>query len=75
MTAFLAERRQAAAERSAALPVPTIKDEHWRYTNLRGIDFGSFAPVSSPVVLSGGSLPAGVAVHGPRAGGAASIPS
>jgi Fe-S cluster assembly protein SufD len=60
MTAFLAERRQAAAERNAALPVPTIKDEHWRYTNLRGIDFGSFAPVASPVVLSGGSLPAGV---------------
>ncbi|MDX6377665.1 MAG: Fe-S cluster assembly protein SufD [Gaiellaceae bacterium] len=60
MTAFLAERRRNAAERNAALPVPTIKDEHWRYTNLRGIDFGAFAPVASPVVLTAGSLPAGV---------------
>jgi Fe-S cluster assembly protein SufD len=60
MTAFLAERRRVAAERSAALPVPTIRDEHWRYTNLRGIDFGSYAPATSPVVLEAGSLPAGV---------------
>jgi len=60
MTAFLAERRRVAAERSAALPVPTIRDEHWRYTNLRGIDFASYAPAPSPVVLEAGSLPAGV---------------
>jgi Fe-S cluster assembly protein SufD len=60
MTAFLAERRRAAAERSAALPVPTIRDEHWRYTNLRGIDFAAYAPATSPVVLEAGSLPAGV---------------
>jgi Fe-S cluster assembly protein SufD len=60
MTAFLAERRRVAAERSAALPVPTIRDEHWRYTNLRGIDFAAYAPAASPVVLEAGSLPAGV---------------
>ena len=60
MTAFLAERRRVAAERSAELPLPTIRDEHWRYTNLRGIDFGSFAQTPSPVVLEAGSLPAGV---------------
>jgi Fe-S cluster assembly protein SufD len=60
MTAFLAERRRVAAARSAALPVPTIRDEHWRYTNLRGIDFASYAPAPSPVVLEAGSLPAGV---------------
>jgi Fe-S cluster assembly protein SufD len=60
MTAFLAERRRVAAERSAALPVPTIRDEHWRYTNLRGIDFTAYAPTPSPVVLEAGSLPAGV---------------
>ncbi len=51
MTAFLAERRRVAAERSAVLPVPTIRDEHWRYTNLRGIDFAAYAPATSPVVL------------------------
>jgi len=60
MTAFLAERRRVAAARSAALPVPTIRDEHWRYTNLRGIDFASYATAPSPVVLEAGSLPAGV---------------
>jgi Fe-S cluster assembly protein SufD len=60
MTAFLAERRRVAAERSAALPMPTIRDEHWRYTNLRGIDFASYARTPSPVVLEAGSLPAGV---------------
>jgi Fe-S cluster assembly protein SufD len=57
---FLAERRRAAAERNAALSVPTISDEHWRYTNLRGIDFGAFDLSPSPVVLESGALPAGV---------------
>ena len=70
MTAFLAERRQAAAERSAALPVPDHPDEHWRYTNLRGIDFASFAPVASPVVLVRRLAAGRGPVHGPRAGGA-----
>jgi len=60
MTGFLLERRREAAERSATLPVPTIRDEHWRYTNLRGIDFASYVRTPSPVVLEGGSLPAGV---------------
>jgi Fe-S cluster assembly protein SufD len=45
---WLEERRQAAAEANAALPVPTIRDEHWRFTNLRGIDFGAYrAPAPS----------------------------
>jgi Fe-S cluster assembly protein SufD len=57
---FLAERRRAAAARSEALPVPTISDEHWRYTNLRGIDFGAFAPASAPVALEASSVPDGV---------------
>lgn len=39
---WLEERRQAAAEANAALPVPTIRDEHWRFTNLRGIDFAAY---------------------------------
>ncbi len=57
---FLVERRREAAERSAALPVPTISDEHWRYTNLRGIDFTGYTPAAAPVSLEAGSLPAGV---------------
>jgi Fe-S cluster assembly protein SufD len=44
MTAWLQERRQAAAEANAALPLPTLRDEHWRYTSLRGIDFAAFRP-------------------------------
>ena len=45
---WLEERRQAAAEANAALPVPTIRDEHWRLTNLRGIDFAAYrAPAPS----------------------------
>ena len=27
-------------------PLPTLKDENWRYTSLRGIDFDAFAPVT-----------------------------
>ncbi len=57
---FLADRRRDAAERNATLGVPTISDEHWRYTNLRGIDFGAFAAAPSSVVLESGALPAGV---------------
>jgi len=47
MTAWLEERRKAAAARNEALPLPTIRDEAWRYTNLRGIDFAAFGPAST----------------------------
>jgi Fe-S cluster assembly protein SufD len=39
---WLEERRRAASELDTSLPVPTIREEHWRYTNLRGVDFDSF---------------------------------
>jgi len=42
-TAWLDERRRAAQELDSTLPVPTIREEHWRYTNLRGVDFDAFA--------------------------------
>ncbi len=48
MSAWLAERREAAAESNAALPVPTLSDEHWRFTSLRGIDFAAYAPAAAP---------------------------
>ena len=30
--------RAEAKERYAALPLPTTKDEHWRFTDLKGFD-------------------------------------
>jgi len=33
--------------RERGLPLPTLRDEHWRYTSLRGIDFSAFAPAAS----------------------------
>ena len=30
--------RQAPLERYASLPLPTTKDEHWRFTDLAGFD-------------------------------------
>jgi len=46
MTAWLEERRRAAAERNDALPVPSSSEEHWRFTSLRGIDFAAYGPVA-----------------------------
>ncbi len=46
MSAWLTEARRTAAEQSSTIAVPTIASEHWRYTNLRGIDFAAFAPAT-----------------------------
>lgn len=43
MTAWLDERRQQAAESNEVLSVPSLSDEHWRFTSLRGIDFATYA--------------------------------
>jgi Fe-S cluster assembly protein SufD len=48
MGTWLTEARRAAAEQSTTLAVPTIASEHWRFTNLRGIDFAAFAPALAP---------------------------
>ena len=37
--------RADAKERYEALPMPSTSDEHWRFTNLRGFDPGSFGHV------------------------------
>lgn len=49
-TAWLERTRASARAAADALPVPTIRDEHWRYTNLRGIDFAAYSP--APAVPS-----------------------
>ena len=46
MAAWLEERRSEARAALASTPLPTLKDENWRYTSLRGIDFDAFASVS-----------------------------
>ncbi len=43
MTAWLDEFRQQAAESNEVLSVPSLSDEHWRFTSLRGIDFATYA--------------------------------
>ncbi len=46
MAAWLDERRSEARAALASTPLPTLKDENWRYTSLRGIDFDAFATVN-----------------------------
>ena len=46
MAAWLEERRNEARAALESTPLPTLKDENWRYTSLRGIDFEAFASVS-----------------------------
>jgi Fe-S cluster assembly protein SufD len=52
MAAWLEERRNEARAALATTPLPTLKDENWRYTSLRGIDFEGFAPVGEHVATS-----------------------
>jgi Fe-S cluster assembly protein SufD len=43
-------------ERYRALPLPTTKDEHWRFTDLRGFDPESFSANGAKGVESAGSM-------------------
>jgi Fe-S cluster assembly protein SufD len=43
---FLAELRQRAFERFEATPMPSPETEEWRYTDLRGLDLESLAPLA-----------------------------
>ena len=56
MTAWLEERRRIAAERNDAMPVPSLKDEHWRFTSLRGIDFAEFAAADAAAGEAAGAI-------------------
>ena len=41
---WLTERRRAAFEALASLPMPSLRDEEWRRTDIRGLKLGGFAP-------------------------------
>jgi Fe-S cluster assembly protein SufD len=59
MAAWLEERRNEARAALASTPLPTLKDENWRYTSLRGIDFDAFATAGE-----GAEAPAAATVLG-----------
>jgi Fe-S cluster assembly protein SufD len=58
--AWLTSRRAAALERYQGLPVPTNRDEAWRYTNLRGFDPDLAEQQPAGLLLSDIELPDGV---------------
>ena len=62
--AWLAGRRSQARDRYSSLPVPTNRDEAWRYTNLRGFDPDAFATQAPLVTLTEAELPDGVVFTG-----------
>ena len=48
--------RTEAAERYAALPVPSTNDEHWRFTSLDGFDPEAFSSNGAAAPRGGGSM-------------------
>ncbi len=54
---WLVERRRAAAERLANLPVPTVEEEVWRYSRIGEVDFES-----RPATTVAGPAPADIAL-------------
>jgi Fe-S cluster assembly protein SufD len=58
--AWLAGQRAAARERYRELPVPTNREEAWRYTNLRGFDPDAYDMQPAALTLSDAELPEGV---------------
>ncbi|MGN6378136.1 MAG: Fe-S cluster assembly protein SufD [Gaiellales bacterium] len=58
--AWLAGKRSAALAVYESLPVPTNREEAWRFTNLRGFDPDGYQPQPAAIEL-GGDVPDGVA--------------
>ncbi len=69
--AWLAGKRAAALETYTALPVPTNREEAWRFTNLRGFDPDAFTAHPGAFALDGD---AGGAVFTSLAGAVESHP-
>jgi Fe-S cluster assembly protein SufD len=64
MATWLDERRAEARAVYERTPLPTLREENWRYTSLRGIDFDAFqAPAEAPGEAATG-LFGGVATAG-----------
>ncbi|HEY8347096.1 MAG TPA: Fe-S cluster assembly protein SufD [Symbiobacteriaceae bacterium] len=57
--AFLAQRRQKAAELVAVLPLPSRKEEDWRRTSLEGLEVEAYKPAPARITLQG-NVPEGV---------------
>jgi Fe-S cluster assembly protein SufD len=57
--AWLAGKRSAALAVYGSLPVPTNREEAWRFTNLRGFDPDGYEPHAATLELSG-DAPEGV---------------
>src|SRR5690606_22067297 len=64
--AWLAEARRRAAERFAASGLPTIRDEDWRFTDLRGMARHRFVPGTAGAAGQVGGQLAGLPSEGPR---------
>jgi Fe-S cluster assembly protein SufD len=58
--AWLAGRREAARERYDVLPVPTNREEAWRFTNLRGFDPDAYELQQPELALNEAEAPEGV---------------
>ena len=65
---WLRTRRQAAAERFSARPLPTEADEIWRYSRIGELDLDSYSPLSAPpaIVTPPEAVMAALAAVGPR---------
>jgi len=67
---WLRARRVAAAERFAALSLPTEAEEIWRYSRISSLDLDAYAPVAGPRPEPGipAAVAPAVAAVGPAAG-------
>jgi Fe-S cluster assembly protein SufD len=62
----MTERRQAAAERFAAAPLPTPSEEAWRYSRIDQLDLDRYRPAEAPAA---GRDPSGSAAVSAAGGG------
>ena len=65
MSTWLETSRKAAAEADEALALPSLSDEHWRFTSLRGIDFDRYAVSTTPAA---GETTGAILAEGDHAG-------
>ncbi len=64
MTTWLDERRASARATYDKTPLPTLREENWRYTSLRGIDFDAYRTAEAAPATPAGSLLAGLQTGG-----------